>query len=113
MAERFDCDAFYAALDAIRQAKGLAWKDVAAAARVNASTLTRIGKGKKPDVNGLAALLAWSNLKAETFIPESTSDTVEPIAQIAALIRMDPALSYNNARMMEDIIVTTYQRLKG
>ena len=68
MTDRFDIDAFYAALNAARLSRQKTWKEVAEEAGVNASTLSRIGQGAKPDVNGLAALLAWSNLKAEMFI---------------------------------------------
>jgi transcriptional regulator with XRE-family HTH domain len=63
----FDVDAFFAALDAHRQAKKRTWKQVAAETGVSASTLTRMAQGRKPDVDGLAALLRWSGLKAEDF----------------------------------------------
>ena len=76
--DRFDSDAFYAALNAARLSRQKTWKDVAEETGVNASTLTRIGQGAKPDVNGLAALLAWSNLKAETFIRGPKRKTSEP-----------------------------------
>lgn len=112
MSDRFDGEAFYAALDAVRAARSLTWRDVATEARVNASTLSRIGQGKKPDVNGLAALLAWSNLKAEMFIPETRDQKIEPLALISAAIRADTSLSFNSARMLEDIVLTTYKRLK-
>ncbi len=64
MTDRFDLEAFYAALNATRLSRQKTWKDVAEEADVNASTLSRMGQGAKPDVNGLASLLAWSNLKA-------------------------------------------------
>ncbi len=66
--EHFDSDAFYAALNAARLSQQKTWKDVAEETGVNASTLTRMGQGAKPDVNGLAALLSWSSLKAKSFI---------------------------------------------
>lgn len=110
--ERFDGAAFYSALDAVRSARGLTWKEVGVQAGVNASTLSRIGKGKKPDVNGLAALLAWSHLKAEMFISDSEDRLPDPIAQIASIIRMDRSLSSKNADIMEDIVRNTYDRLK-
>ena len=113
MAERFDGAAFYAALDAVREARGLTWKDVATESGVNASTLSRIGQGKKPDVNGLAALLSWSRLKAEMFIEDVIGAPLDPIAQITTLIRMDRTLSTNNARILEDIVKSTYSRLKS
>src|SRR5262249_27317147 len=79
--ELFDSDAFYAALNATRLSRQKTWKDVAEESGVTASTLTRIGQGAKPDVNGLAALLAWSNLKLETFIRRRKSKPSEPIAE--------------------------------
>jgi len=71
------------------------------------------GQGAKPDVNGLAALLAWSNLKAETVIRGPKRKTSEPIAEITALLRADPNLTKQNAKLIEDIVVSTYTRLRG
>lgn len=112
MDEKFDVAAFYSALDAVREARRLSWKEVAEKSGVNASTLTRIGKGKRPDIDGLAALLVWSRLKAEMFIADSEQRRPEPIAQIRTLIRMDRTLSNSSAKLMEDIILSTYSRLR-
>src|SRR5262245_59964332 len=65
---RFDTAAFQAALDAQRQALKLTWKQVAAQAKIRASTLTRMAQGRRPDINRLAALCAWSGLKADDYI---------------------------------------------
>jgi transcriptional regulator with XRE-family HTH domain len=111
--DRFDSDALYAALNAARLSRQKTWKDVAEETGVNASTLTRMSQGAKPDVNGLAALLSWSNLKAETFIRGATRQKAEPIAEITALLRADPNLSKPNAKLIEDIVVSTYNKLKG
>ncbi|TXH84781.1 MAG: XRE family transcriptional regulator [Rhizobium sp.] len=109
----FDTDAFYAALNAARLSQQKTWKDVAEEAGVNASTLSRIGQGAKPDVNGLAALLQWSSLKAEDFIRgTSGKKRAEPIAQITALLRADSKLSKANAKLMEEIVLSTYNQLK-
>ena len=62
---RFDGDAFYAALDGERQARQFTWRRVAEESGVSASTLTRISQGKRPDVDSLAALSAWSGLDVE------------------------------------------------
>ena len=70
MKRTFDTAGFFAALDAQRRTKSMTWRDVAAKAGVSASTLTRISQGKRPDVDGLASLLAWSGLTAEDFIRE-------------------------------------------
>jgi transcriptional regulator with XRE-family HTH domain len=111
--DRFDTDAFYSALNAARLSRQQTWKDVAEEAGVNASTLSRIGQGAKPDVNGLAALLTWSNLKAEAFIRGSTNKRSEPIAEITALLRADPHLTKQNAKLIEEIVISTYNQLRG
>jgi transcriptional regulator with XRE-family HTH domain len=59
---RFDLAAFCTSLDAVRASQGLTWRGVAGAAGVSPSTLTRMNQGKRPDVDGLAALCAWSGL---------------------------------------------------
>jgi transcriptional regulator with XRE-family HTH domain len=112
MTDRFDSEAFYAALNAARLSRQKTWKDVAEEAGVNASTLTRMGQGSSPDVNGLAALLAWSHLKAEMFIKGAEAGESEPIARITALLRADPKLSGDKAKLIEDIVVSTYNRIK-
>jgi transcriptional regulator with XRE-family HTH domain len=113
MTDRFDSEAFYAALNAARLSRQMTWKEVAEEAGVNASTLSRIGQGANPDVNGLASLLAWSNLKAEMFIPNASEKEAEPLAKIAALLRADPHLTPTNAKLMEDIVISTYSKLRG
>ncbi len=111
MAEDFDREAFYAALNATRLSRMLSWKEVASETGVAASTLTRIGQGANPDVNGLASLLKWANLKAEMFMSVSEQEDAEPIARISALLRADPKLSRDHAKLLDDIISATYSRL--
>ena len=111
MAKRgFNLDKFHAALNAQRVAKGLTWKEVAQQSGVSASTLTRMAQGKRPDVDGLALLLAWSGLDALLFVP--TANEAEPIAKIAANLRADRHLSEENAKALEDIIQVAYERFK-
>ena len=113
MGERFDNEAFYAALNATRLSRQSTWKEVAEQADISASTLTRIGQGKRPDVDGLAALLKWSGLKAEEFIRDGDAVEPEPLARVTALLRADPNLSAENAKVIEDIVLATYARLRG
>lgn len=113
MAENFDTGAFYAALNATRLSRQKTWKDVAHETGVAASTLSRMGQGANSDVDGLAALLRWSNLKAEMFIRGGSKKAAAPIAQLAALLRADPHLTPQNARLMENIVVSTYNKLRG
>src|ERR1700756_3164843 len=97
--EHFDTEAFFTALDAVREAKGHSWKEVAADSGVSASTLTRMAQGKRPDVDGLAALLNWSGLKAEDYIKGRVATTNKPetLAVISKLLRADRKLGKENA----------------
>jgi transcriptional regulator with XRE-family HTH domain len=111
--EHFDTEGFFAALDAVRQAKGQTWKDVAADSGVSASTLTRMAQGKRPDIDGLAALLKWSGLKAEDYIKGRAATTTKPetLAVISKLLRADRRLGKESATALEDIIRVAYKRL--
>ena len=78
----FDMTAFHLALNGVRRAKGLTWQDVAEKSGVNASTLTRIGQGKSPNLDNLAALAMWSGLSLDMFVtgdarPKPTPETAE------------------------------------
>jgi transcriptional regulator with XRE-family HTH domain len=111
----FDSDAFHAALDAVRQARKLNWKQVAAESGVSASTLTRMAQGKRPDVDGLAALAAWSGLDADDFVrsSEDARPEVEPLAMISTYLRSDRNLSPEAARALDELVKATYERLRN
>src|SRR2546423_8710700 len=101
----FDAEAFYEALDGQRQSKKLAWRQVAAAAGVSASTLTRMAQGKRPDVDSLAALCSWSGLRADDYVrSESKERKPEPLAMISTLLRADRNLTRQSATMLDDQI---------
>jgi transcriptional regulator with XRE-family HTH domain len=111
----FDTEAFHSALDSQRIAMGMTWKDVAGESKVSASTLTRMAQGKKPDADGLAALLHWSGLNAETFIRAANAQPkgkTESLAQISALLRADNSLNKQSAAAIEEIVRAAYNRFK-
>ena len=109
----FDSGAFYEALDAARQARHLTWKQVAAESGVSASTLTRMAQGRRPDVDGLAALTAWSGLKADDFVRSETERPRQAVlAVITTHLRADSNLSYEAATALDQLIKTTYDRLR-
>jgi len=113
MKEQFDNVGFFSALDAQRAAKRMNWKQVAAESGVSASTLTRLAQGKRPDVDGLAALLKWSGLKAESFISQAEeTPPAEPIAQMTALLWADPHLTIDSKKTLESVLMATYQGLR-
>lgn len=113
----FDAGAFYEALDGVRQGKGrgkgLTWKQVAEESGVSASTLTRMAQGKRPDVDGLAALLAWSGLDAEDYVRSvEARPQPEPLAKISTYLRSDKNLSPEAATALDQLVKATYERLR-
>jgi transcriptional regulator with XRE-family HTH domain len=111
MGVSFDNEAFFSALNAERLSRQMTWKEVAEEAGVAASTLTRMKDGKNPDVNGLAALLAWSGLKADSFI-EGAKESPENFSQAVALLRAVPDLSKPQLDVLVNILTKTYEILK-
>lgn len=110
----FDAEGFYIAVDSVRQAKRKNWKEVAGEAGVSASTLTRMAQGKRPDVDSLAALVAWSGLKADDYV-RSDSETgaePEPLAMISTYLRSDRNLSAEAATALNTVIKVTYETLR-
>lgn len=111
---RFDAEGFYAALDTERLARRLTWKQVAAESGVAASTLTRMGQGKRPDVDGLAALAAWAGIDAAHFYRplDERRKKAEPLTEITALLRADNNLSGESARALESMLKSAYETLR-
>ena len=110
MKSGFDIAGFHAALDAQRSSKGLNWKEVSEQSGVSASTLTRMSQGRRPDIDGLALLLAWSGLDASNFLPGTNNP--EPLAQITANLRADRSLKPESAKALEEIIKIAYERFR-
>lgn len=109
----FDTEGFWGALDAARQAKSLNWKQVAGDAGVSASTLTRMSQGRRPDVDGLAALTAWSGLNANDFVrTDGPQADPEPLSQISTYLRSDKNLTPEAATALDELIKATYERLR-
>lgn len=111
---RFDAEGFYSALDSERQTRKITWKQVASEAGVAASTLTRMGQGKRPDVDGLAALASWSGLDVSQFYrPNIETRSAEPLAEITALLRADRNLSNESAVALETMLKSAYEHMRN
>ncbi len=110
----FDAEGFYRALDAERLARKLTWKQVAADSGISASTLTRMAQGRRPDVDSLAALVAWSGLDADTFIRDGVHErpVPEPLAMISTYLRSDPHLSQESVEALDELIKAVYERMR-
>ena len=111
----FDAEGFYAALDAHRQSLKKTWKQVAADTGIAASTLTRMGQGKRPDVDGLAALASWSNLDVRDFYRNKSDkeEGPEPIAKITTILRADRRLSKEGVNALEAMLTTAYKQMRS
>ena len=48
-----------------RQEQGLTWRQLADTVGISASTLTRLGDGKRPDADALVSLLVWLDLDTD------------------------------------------------
>lgn len=110
---RFDLEGFFSALDGCRIGRNKSWKQVADEAGVSASTLTRMGQGKRPDVDGLAALAGWSGIEVSEFYRDGSNhgSKSEPLAEIIALLRADKNLTTENAAMLETMIKSVYETI--
>ena len=110
---RFNADAFYAALDAERRSRRYTWKQVAGEARVSASTLTRMAQGRRPDVDSLAALVAWAGLSADSFVDSAEArPTPGALTMISTYLRGDPQLSAEAAEALDQLVKAAYERMR-
>lgn len=109
----FDAQGFYAAIDAERVARKKTWKQVAKEAEVSASTLTRMGQGKRPDLDSLGSLAAWSGLDINEFVIGRRSNSkAGSLIEMTALLRGDKNLTKDQADTLEAILKSAYQHLR-
>ena len=48
-----------------RTERALSWREVARECGISASTLSRLGEGKRPDADALVSLLVWLDLDTD------------------------------------------------
>ena len=109
----FDGDAYYKALQNIVTLREKNWKQVSDETGVSASTLARMGSGRRPDAASLAALSAWAGLNPSDFVNAPYKAIVtEPLARISTLLRSDPNLDEDSATAMEAIVRAAYERMR-
>lgn len=110
---KFDLNAFYRALDAVRRSRSLTWKQVAKDSGVPASSLTRMSQGKRPDVDTLATLCAWSSLNPADYMEEIPSSplhqTTDTLAAISTCLSRDPNLDPASAEAMDILVKSAYE----
>lgn len=109
----FDADAFYETLDGERRSRGLNWKEVAGQAKVSQSTLTRLGQGKRPDVDSFARLVGWGGLDAGQFvITPKMHSTGGFLSAMPTALRSDPNLDEKGVQALEQIIRAAYEQFR-
>ncbi len=111
MKKSFDTQGFYAILNAHREARHVSWNSLAAQTGLSRATLSRLGKGKRPDVDSLITLLKWCKTDLQYFFqPHLSKDatTEDRLTCIAALIYGDSRLSTSQAHMLNAIIREVY-----
>src|SRR5215813_6284474 len=64
----FRSEAFYKALNAIVEARGVSWRQVARDCGITPSTLTRMSRGRGINGDTLAAVSAWAGINPGDFV---------------------------------------------
>lgn len=109
----FNSDAFYETVDGERRSRGLNWKELAAEARVSQSTLTRLGQGKRPDVDSFARLVAWGGFPADQFVvTPKRQQSGGFLTNLPTYLRSDPNLDEKGVQSLETIIKAAYDQFR-
>lgn len=108
---RFDTAGLYDTLDEERMARGMSWSQVAEEIGVAASTMKRLAKGGRMEVDGLMFILQWLGLPAETFVRRADGSAPNLMSQIETLLRTQRELSAADAAAMQVAMRLAYGRL--
>jgi len=110
---RVNVAALYTAIDAARAARGILWSDVADQAGVSASTLSRVGRGKRPDVDGFAALVQWLGVPAERFFTATPSGRPPELeVQVALVLSDQPDLLPSDREFLHTVLSASIKRIR-
>lgn len=110
---------FLRAVERKRTEAKLSWRELGRRLNLSASTLTRLARGRRPDLDTFLRLLAWLGEPADRFITvegsaESTPEAanVNTLTVVAQALENDPTLTPEDARAIEDIVHVAYRRLR-
>ncbi len=110
-----DVEALYAALDARRKSKKLSWRDLAKEAGVSPSTLTRMAQGKRPDVDGFAALVRWLGVSADQYLTGTPTTgaqkKADPMAMFSTFLRANKELDQKSVKFLEEVMQAAWRSL--
>lgn len=80
------------------------------------STLSRLGNGKRPDIDSFAKLIQWLGIPAERFlkVPAKTKKKEpDPVAVVSSYLRASKSLSPKSADFLEDVFRAAFEKLKA
>jgi transcriptional regulator with XRE-family HTH domain len=122
MTGQVDLEHLYDALDTQREARGLTWREAAKEIGVSPSTLTRLGQGASPDVEGFAKMAKWLNASLDDFLVTSTTQSAKRAAKsppneellvvVSRHLRASKELDPRSAKALENIIQAAYKQMK-
>jgi len=102
----------------MRQSTGLSWREAAEQIGVSASTLTRLGQGASPDVDGFAKMVKWLGASANDFFLSASpiSGRKPPkddlLVVVSRHLRASKELDPRSAKALENIIQAAYEQMK-
>jgi hypothetical protein len=71
-----------------------------------------MAQGRLPDVNGLAALAAWSGLEVDRFVKSAVAKKEpKPMAVISSCLHADPHLTEEAAVAIDQMVRTAYRSM--
>jgi len=107
-----DGDRFFRAVDRRRADEGLSWRELARRMELSASTLSRLARGRTPDLDTFLRLVAWLGEPAETFVAASDASVRrDTLSEIARALEDDPALATEDINAINQIVNVAYRRL--
>lgn len=110
---RIAVDDLYAALDEQRRARDMSWRALARELEVSPSTMTRLSNGLRPDADTFAAMVAWLNMPADSYITRDdepqTSQEPDVLVQVQALLRSRKDLDEDQREMLAEVLRAAYR----
>jgi transcriptional regulator with XRE-family HTH domain len=116
---KMNVSALYTALDRKRQLDNISWRQLAVAADLSPSTLSRIRNGDaRPNVDAYLALTSWLGVEPGEFVDReiASSNSAEDVdfsTQISSVLRARTDLTEQDKAYLEDLITLTIKRIQA
>lgn len=113
---RIAVDDLYAALDEQRRSRDMSWRAVARELEVSPSTMTRLSNGLRPDADTFAAMVAWLNMPADSYIQRDDEPAVrqapDVLVEVQALLRSRKDLDEEQREMLAEVLRAAYRHVQ-